>query len=48
SLLMKEKTSPSMAQIGFSWVLLDLEKNIALDEYYGKTSLWLSSTKPEL
>ncbi|CAG8710857.1 37293_t:CDS:2 [Gigaspora margarita] len=39
SLMLREESSPDMAQMGFSWVLVDLAKNIAIDEYCGKTSL---------
>ncbi|CAG8581206.1 7946_t:CDS:2, partial [Gigaspora margarita] len=47
SLMLREESSPDIAQIGFSWVLVDLVKNIVIDDC-GKTSLWPFSTKPEL
>ncbi|CAG8810467.1 7480_t:CDS:1, partial [Gigaspora rosea] len=48
SSIMREKSSPSIAQIEFSWVLVDLARNVALNEYYEKTSLWPSSTKQNI
>ncbi|CAG8840399.1 34153_t:CDS:2, partial [Gigaspora margarita] len=40
--LIDKESNPNMAQMGFSWVLVDLERNIALDEFYGKTIETLS------